>query len=171
MSTRLIYRLILRSLACVTLATVCVLMPPQARAEMIMLAQTTLVSGTDSSVATITVPTAGSLTVDVSNIPWPQSLASLNFMLSSSSQVISAWSTEGTNVQSYSVSPGTYFAHVTGTAGGSLDLGLYSITVGFQPAGVVPLPSSGVLLVLGLLILLWLALSGAKSRQPALVSV
>jgi hypothetical protein len=153
----LISRMIVRTSISVTLAVLCLFATPAARAEMIMLSQTTLITGSDSSVATITVPSSGSLTVDLSNIPWPESLASLSFMLSSASQVVGTFSTDSSMVQSYEVTPGTYFAHLTGTAGGSLDLGIYSITVGFQPAGVVPLPPSGSLLIIGLLAVLGLA--------------
>jgi hypothetical protein len=151
MSALLICRMIVRTALCATVAIPCLFATPQAHAEEIMVAQTTLVIGTDSSVATITVPSAGSLTVELSNLPWPQSLESLSFMLSSSNQVISAWSTDSTTVESYNVSPGTYFAHLTGTAAGPLDLGLYSLTVGFQAGGVVPLPASGALMLSGLL--------------------
>ena len=165
MSASLLSRMMVRTGLYVAVATLGLLAMAQARAEEIMLAQTTLVIGTDSSVAAITVPSAGSLTVELSNLPWPQSLESLSFMLSSSNQVISAWSTDSTNVESYNVTPGTYFAHLTGTAGGPLDLGLYSLTVGFQPAGVVPLPASGALMLSGLLAAAALGWTLRRSRS------
>jgi len=96
--------------------------------------------------------------MQLSNIPWPESLSSLNFLLSSSSQVLASLSLpQGSTSDTVQVGPGTYFAHLTGTAGGSLDLGLYSISLDFQPAGVVPLPASGGLLLIGLLAVLALA--------------
>jgi len=110
------------------------------------------------------VPSQGTLNIELNNIPWPEALSSLNFMLSSSSQVLASMSMpESSNSDSVQVGPGTYFAHLTGTAAGSLNVGLYSITVDFQPGGVVPLPTSGGLLLIGLLAVL--ALSWPLERR------
>jgi hypothetical protein len=164
MNATLIYRTIARIGLCVTLAVAGFFGMPQARADMLLLSQTTLVEGTESTLATLTVPSPGALNVTLSNIAWPLSLDSLSFMLSSSDQVISAWSTTTSNFQSYNVTPGTYFVHVTGSAAGTLDLGVYSITATFQPAGVVPLPASGVLLLCGVLLIAALARSRRNAR-------
>jgi len=120
-----------------------------------LVSETTLVSGTDSSVASFTLTSAEPITVQLSNIPWPQTLSSLSFMLSSADQVIGSWLTETSTVQTYQLSPGTYFAHITGTASGSVDLGLYSLSIGTQPAAV-PLPAGGALLLGGLVVLMLL---------------
>jgi len=125
-----------------------------AHADMLV-SETTLVSGTDSSVASFTLTSAEPITVQLSNIPWPQTLSSLSFMLSSADQVIGSWLTETSTVQTYQLSPGTYFAHITGTASGSVDLGLYSLSIGTQPAAV-PLPAGGALLLGGLVVLMLL---------------
>jgi hypothetical protein len=132
-----------------------------ARADQILVAQTSLISGTASAVDSFTAPSAGTVTVQLSNIPWPTALSSLSFFASSSNQVLasgtvpgltgSSGPSGGMTVESFQVTPGTYFAHVTGTAAGPLDLGLYSMQVTFAPA--VPLPASGVLLACGLLVL------------------
>jgi len=142
----------------VTLAVLCLFAASPARADTVVLAQTTMISGTESTVDSFTVPSDGTLTMQLSNIPWPEALSSLNFLLSTSSQALSSLSVpQGSTSDSVQVGPGTYFAHLTGTAGGSLDLGLYSISIDFQPAGVVPLPTSGGLLLIGLLAVLALA--------------
>jgi len=139
-----------------------------ARAEMLMLSQTTLVSGTESSVDSFTIASDGTLTLQLSDISWPQALTSLNFMLSSADQVMGAWSAQQNSiVESIQLTPGTYYGHITGTAGGDLDLGVYSVTVGFQPAGVVPLPASGRLLLVALLALLGLAWPLGKARPAS----
>jgi len=161
MSATEFWRPIVRLGQCMALAAVGLFAAPQSRADMMLLSQTTLVTGTESTVVPFTIPSPGSVQVTLSNIAWPQSLESLSFMLSSSDDVLGSWSTSSSSVQSYNVTPGTYFAHVTGTAAGSLDLGLYSISVSFQPAGVVPLPASGVLLLCG--VLGWLFM--ARSRR------
>lgn len=135
------------------LAMGCLLPAMSARAESLLVAQTTLISGTESTVDSFSVPSAGTVTVQLSDLPWPQALSSLSFMATSGNQVLSSWSTLTSGVESFQVTPGTYFAHVTGTAAGALDLGLYSMTLSFQPAGTVPLPGSAWLLVIGLLAL------------------
>lgn len=142
-----------------------------ARADMFV-SETELVSGTGSSVESFTVTTAESVTVQLSNIPWPQSLSSLSFMLSSADQVLASWSTDDSTVETYQLTPGTYYAHVTGTAAGSFDLGLYSLSIGTQPAAV-PLPPGGTLLIGALLVLLvlgWLPRSDPSVQQALLTS-
>ena len=129
-------------------ALCCLLPAVHARADNLLVAQTTLISGTESTVDSFTVPSAGTVTVQLSDLPWPMALSSLSFMATSGNQVLSSWSTLTSGVESFQVTPGTYFAHVTGTAGGALDLGLYSMTLTFQPAGTVPLPGSGWLLLI-----------------------
>lgn len=148
-------------------ALACVLHSPQTHADTVLINETTLVSGTDSNVEAFTIPTAGTVTVQLSNIPWPQALDSLSFVASSASSVLMAW--DGSGTQTFDVSaPGTYYAHVTGTAGGLLDLGLYSLTVSFRSAvAPVPLPSSATLLLGALvmsLLVMSLGLGWARNR-------
>jgi hypothetical protein len=119
-----------------------------------LVSETTLVNGTDQSVASFTVTTAEPITVELSNIPWPEALSSLSFMLSSADQVISSWSTQTSTVETYQLTPGTYYAHISGTATGSMDLGLYSLSIGTQPVAPVPLPPGAELLAAGLLLLM-----------------
>jgi hypothetical protein len=142
------------------------------RADMFV-SETTLVTGTSSNVASFTITSAEPVTVELSNLPWPQSLSSLSFMLSSADQVISSWSTDSSEAETYQLNPGTYYAHVTGTAGeGDTDLGLYSLSIGTQ-AAPVPLPTGGVLLISALLVLLllgWLPRGHLAAGHPSLAS-
>ena len=155
MNAPLKYRTIVRTALSTTLALLVLFALPAARADTVLLAQTTMISGTESTVDSFTVPSQGTLNIELSNIPWPEALSSLNFLLSNSSQVLASMTTPPNSASdSVQVAPGTYFAHLTGTAAGSLDLGLYSVTIDFQPAGVVPLPTSGGLLLIGLLAVL-----------------
>lgn len=139
---------------------------PAVQADQILVAQTSMISGTVSTVDSFTAPAAGTVTIQLANLPWPTALSSLSFFASSASQVLASGtlpnpSTPGagaTMMDSFQVTgPGTYFAHVTGTAtpwgpNNSLDLGLYSMQVTFAPT--VPLPASAWLLVGGLVMLL-----------------
>src|SRR5215472_9223249 len=123
-------------------------------ADQILVAQTNLINGTVNTVDSFTAPGAGTVTIELSNLPWPTALSSLSFFASSASQVLASGTvpnapggTGGMMLDSFQVtSPGTYFAHVTGTAtpSGALDLGLYSMQVSFAPA--VPLPAAAWLL-------------------------
>jgi hypothetical protein len=142
------------------------------RADTVLANETNLVSGTQSMVQAFTVPTAGTVTVQLTNIAWPQALSALTFIASTSSQVLSSWDALNSGSETFSVSgPGTYYAHVTGTATGPLDLGLYSMTLSFVSAiAPVPLPAGSGLLLGGLLMLL--AGAAAHShRQRLLVPV
>ena len=131
---------------------------PHARAESILLAQTTLVDGTTSTVDSFTAPTAGKVTVNLQGLAWPTALTALSFSATSADQVFASWNGKGLDSGSatFDVAAGTYFAHITATAGGALDLGLYSLFMTFTPSAV-PLPSSGWMLLTGMLALAGLA--------------
>jgi hypothetical protein len=132
---------------------------PAAQADQILIAQTSMITGTVSTVDSFTAPGAGTVTIQLANIPWPSALSSLSFFASSGTQVVASGTVppangpiSGTVLDSFQVSPGTYFAHITGTAApGANDLGLYSMQVSFAPA--VPLPAAGWLLGGALLVL------------------
>jgi hypothetical protein len=81
-------------------------------------------------------------------------------MASSGNQVLASWSAppaQGANTHAltFQVShPGTYFANVTATPGGPLDIGVYSFSLHFTNGSAVPLPASGWLLAAALMVLL-----------------
>jgi len=128
---------------------------PHAHADSVLMAQTTLVTGSVSTVDSFTAPTAGTVTVNLQSISWPASLSSLSFSASSASQVLASWNGTGvaSDVATFDVAAGTYFTHILATAGGSLGVGLYSMLLTFTPSGSpppVPLPASGWMLLTGL---------------------
>lgn len=124
------------------LAALGLVLAPHASADTMLLADTTLVTGSESAVYSFVAPTAGTVTATLMNQNWPTPLSALSFAATSASSVISAWSAPVIEAESFQVGAGTYFAHVNATASGPLDLGLYSLNLSFAPAGTVPLPSS-----------------------------
>jgi hypothetical protein len=123
-----------------------------AHASQLLIASTTLVSGSESAVYSFNAPGPGTVSVQLTNLDWPQALSSLNFMATTANQVLSSWSDAGSGPQfaSFQVaSSGTYFADISAVAAGPLDLGLYSLSLEFTPAVPVPLPASGGLLLIG----------------------
>ncbi len=134
---------------------------PAARADSLIYAQTTLVSGTASTTQQFDVASAGKVSVSLESLAWPPgAMTSLSFAVTSASQVINSWSGLGgaTDQTTFDVGPGTYFAHIMATANSALNLGLYSITMTFSPTtSAVPLPMSGWMLVTGMFVLAGLA--------------
>lgn len=119
----------------------------------VLVADTTLVSGSETAVFSFDAPGPGTVSVQLTNLNWPQALSSLSFLATNANQVLSSWSEPAGSSAAQSLSfqlaaGGTYFADVTATAGGVLDLGAYSFALNFTPAAPpVPLPSSGALLL------------------------
>jgi hypothetical protein len=167
----------LTAAALVMLGFASLLLAPGARADTLLLAQTTLISGSESTVDSFTVMSPGTVTVALQNDAWPQqdSLSGLSFMASSGTQVLSSWSTLTSDTESFAVTPGTYFAHITGTATGPMDLGLFSLSVSFAPnAPPIPLPASLWMLLLGLLVVgvvAWRFAATQADREPAVPSL
>jgi hypothetical protein len=132
---------------------------PNARADTLLLAQTSLVSGTVATDDSFTTPGAGVVNVSLQNLGWPTQLSALSFSATSANQVLASWTGSGSNITggavTFDVGAGTYFAHVMATAGGSLNLGLYSMIMTFTPS--VPLPASGWMLLTGMFVLAGLA--------------
>src|SRR5215469_4261919 len=98
----------------------CSMVAVAARADMVLLSDTTLVTGTESSVYSFSAPGPGMVTVQLTSLAWPQALNSLTFMASTPSQVLSWWSdpsslpATGPQGLTFQVnSAGNYFADVT----------------------------------------------------------
>jgi hypothetical protein len=133
----------------------------QSRASEVLLDQTQFLSGQQAYVQSFSLSGPGTLTVSLTNVPWPQQLANLGVVLSSSGGLLAP--VMGSGTESIKIKSGmTLFAQWFGTAQGALDTGVYSLSIKFQAAGTpVPLPASLVLLVSGLLALVW------QRRVPA----
>lgn len=123
---------------------------PRAQAEVVLLEQSGLVSGSQSFVYEFRAPSAGTVNVQLSNLNWPERLASVSFVATSATSVLTPMS--GVGITTFDVlGPGAYFAHVAGVAQGALDLGLYSLRITFDGiAAPVPLPAGVWLLLSGL---------------------
>ncbi len=146
------------------------LLSSAARAESVLLADTTLVSGSQSAVFSFQAPGPGTLSVEITNVDWPQMLSSLSFMATNGSQVLASWSDTVSQSQgslSFQVAGGRYFADIMATAGGTLDLGVYSLCIQFKPTSPVPLPATAVLLLTGLLAALVLRRVAAAKAAAA----
>jgi len=113
--------------------------------------------GTQSFVQSFNISTPGTLTVTLSNIAWPEQLASLNFLLTSAKGGVLG-PEMGAGKSTFDIQGGVdIFAQWFGTAQGPLNTGVYSMLIEFQPtSGVpVPLPTSIALLLSGMGLLIW----------------
>ena len=147
----------LKASALAPLALACLAAAPSARAESVLLAQTNIVSGTESTLETFSVAGSGSVTISLQSLSWPSptSMSALSFAVTSSDKVLASWNGSGFtgDTATFDVGAGTYYAHITGTAtSAGLGLGLYSVLMTFAPSAV-PLPSSGWMLLTGLFVL------------------
>jgi hypothetical protein len=147
----------LKDLTALTLLLISwVVTPAAARADTVLYDGTGFVVGTQSFVQSFNLASPGTLTVTLTNVAWPEELASLNMLLSSPSGTMGPEMGAGTS--SFAVDKsGDVFAQWFGTAQGPLDAGVFSMKIAFTPAGsaVVPLPTSIALFVSGLALLVW----------------
>jgi hypothetical protein len=137
---------------------ICALPTTRAKADTVLYDSSGFLQGTQSFAQTFNLSAPGTLTVTLSNVAWPQQLANLNFLLSSANGIIGSEMSAGTF--SFDIAAGgNVFAQWFGTAQGPLNTGVYSLKIDFQPLGgggtPVPLPTSGLLLLSGLALLLW----------------
>lgn len=115
-----------------------------------VLAKTGLISGSQSFVFAMDAPTAGTFNVQLQNLAWPDRLSTLSFAASTATAVVNRFDLGNSLISesTFKVSHGgSYYALVSGTAQGALDMGLYSLKVNFTP---VPLPAAAWLLLSGL---------------------
>jgi hypothetical protein len=128
---------------------------PLANADSMLLATTDMVSGTSAATFSFNAPSSGTVTAQLYTVPWPTPLNALSFSATTATDTLASWSSNAPSstpyVDSFQVGAGTYFAHVMATAGGSLDLGLYSLMLTFTPSAV-PLPTAAGMLIIGLLV-------------------
>lgn len=139
----------------------CALPMTRAHADTVLYDGAGFMTGTQSFTDTFNLTAPGTLTVTLSDVAWPQQLASLNFLLSTDNGTMGP--EVGAGTYSYNiVTSGNVFAQWFGTAQGPLNAGVYALKIEFQPVGgtTVPLPTSAGLLLSGLALLLW------QRRQP-----
>lgn len=129
---------------------------PLAQADNLLLATTDLVYGSSAATFSFDAPGSGTVTAQISSVPWPVPLSALSFSATTATDTLSSWSASSPSsapqIETFQVGAGTYFAHVMATAAGSLDLGLYSLMLTFTPSAV-PLPTAAGMLLIGLLVL------------------
>jgi hypothetical protein len=161
-----------RAILIILLCGICAygLSSTRARASEIIYDGAGLLMGQQSFEDSFSVSTAGTLTVTLTNVPWPESLANLNFVVGTSQGLLGPEMGAGT--ASFEVEAGNIYAQWFGTAQGPLDAGSYSLNIQFTPSVVapVPLPNSILLLFSGLALLAWQRRywrSSARSVLPA----
>jgi hypothetical protein len=111
-----------------------------------------MVSGNYSGMESFSVARAGTLTIRLENIAWPERLSQLNCSIYSQTGFMHSL-TDSATLSFDVVAGGTYFANLSAGAGGLLNLGLFSFKVSFMPSTpTVPVPAALWLLgsVLGL---------------------
>jgi hypothetical protein len=108
-----------------------------------------LITGRHTTLESFLVPLAGTVTITLRDLVWPDPFATLSLALTDSHATLAQLAAPG--AVSFDVSgPGKYFAFVFGQAQGALNMGLYSIHVSLAPSvAPVPLPAAA-----------WLMLSG-----------
>jgi len=158
---------------------------PLAHADSLLLASTNLVAGSSSATYSFDAPSAGTVTARITSLPWPVPLSSLSFSATSATSTLASWQmggagagggtlhaaamdTSAPQVESFQVGGGTYFAHVSATAGGDLNLGLYSVMLTFTPSAV-PLPGAAGLLLIGIFVFLALRSTLRSPRNESVM--
>ena len=137
------------------LAAVGMTQAPKAHADSMLMANTTLVTGTQTAVFSFTAPSDGYVTATLINQPWQKTLKSLSFEATSGTSSLSSWalpdpaSDTTTEMQSetFQVSAGNYFAHIAASTWDAASVGVFSLNLSFAP---VPLPASSILLLTGI---------------------
>jgi len=122
-----------------------------AHADTVLLGQTGLITGSESFVFSVLVPSAGTMDVQLTDIAWPDRLSSLSGGITTATSVLQEMAAPGNMLVSIGAA-GTYYLHIAGVAQDALDMGLYSVRVDFQGEGAstVPLPGAAWLFIAGL---------------------
>jgi len=158
-----------RWVAAACAAAMCSLGQSGARAAQVLYDGSGFLQGTQSFVQSFSLPSAGTLTVTLTNVAWPQQLASLNLLVTTANGAIGHEMGAGTSV--FEIKEGeSIFAQWFGTAQGPLNSGVYSMEIEFEAAAggnPVPLPTSIALLLSGLGLLVWQRRTGAGGLRAA----
>lgn len=135
---------------------------PNARAEVVLVDQSQLITGSQTFVIPVSVTGAGTLTATLSDLAFAQALQTLTLTVFAGPMHAQSLTAKG--VLAFETSgPAQYYFHVTGVATGALPVGLVGLKIGFKPfAPPVPLPAAAWLLLSGIG-----ALSLAARRRAA----
>jgi hypothetical protein len=137
-------------------------MPIGARASVVLADSVGFIKGTQIFSDTFDITTPGVLTVNLSAIPWLDTLQDLTSFLTSPSGAVVPGTFNG-NLESWNVLPGDITVNWYGTAAGTFGVGVYGLQVALQSTAPVPTPAELPLLISGLAALsLW-----RRTRRPA----
>jgi hypothetical protein len=132
------------------LAVTTLLAAPLAAADTVLTKDSPLITGTQSHVYSLLAPSAGTVTVKLTELNFPDRLENLSFALTTASGVLTTLDGAG-DLQFDLTGAGTYYAILNATGAGRFSLGQASLSVMFAPlAAPVPLPGAFVLLLSGL---------------------
>jgi hypothetical protein len=122
---------------------------PLAQADSLLLAESGHISGQQLTSFSFNAPSAGTFTVSLTNLAWPERLSALSFALGTAGNgKLASLDSEGQMNFDIS-SAGTYYALVAGTAQGRWNVGMYSLNISFaQLGGPTPVPLPGALMLL-----------------------
>ncbi|MGO9934963.1 MAG: hypothetical protein ACLPV8_24570 [Steroidobacteraceae bacterium] len=120
------------------------------RADTVLYDNTGFVQGSQAFVESFDITTPGTLTISFTDVPWLDTLSDLNLFLTTASGLLGA--SMGSGTESMQVEPGMIYAHWFGDAAGQYAIGVYSLSIVFQPqaVGTVALPGSLICLLSGL---------------------
>ncbi len=137
-----------------------------ARADSIIYDGINLISGQQSFTESFNLTSSGALTMNLTSIPWLDTVSGLSGFLSTSAGLVDKSLITGAGISTVDVGPGTYYAHWFGDAAGQYNLGIVGMRIDFASNGTaVGLPTSLVLMLSGLGLLF-----GWQSRRaPAAV--
>lgn len=118
-----------------------------AHADTVLYDSAGFIQGQQSFVESFDIPSAETLTISLSQVPWLDTIGDLNCFVSTASGVVGT--PMGTGTESMNVGPGMIYVHWFGEANGQYGLGVYGIKIesGITPVG---LPGTLVLLLSGL---------------------
>jgi hypothetical protein len=122
---------------------------PMAHAETMPVKDSPSFSGQQMYSYPLTTQTAGTLSIKLMDLNFPEALNALSFAISTTEGVVERYTGAGDYTLDLA-SPGTYFAVISATGVGRFALGQASFTMTFAPlAAPVPLPAALLLLLSG----------------------
>jgi hypothetical protein len=124
-------------------------------ATSVLVSQLHLVQGDAAIETTLTAPSAGVLSVSLTDLQFPTSFASLQFALTDATSTVVGLRDAGT-MSIDLTAPTTLYADVF--AASAAGYGLFNLSASFEGSSPVPLPGGAVSLASGCLLLLWFSL-------------